>query len=59
MKIKKKAGDGRHTLTYDVGIPVFIIRYNYGKQTGHKTEFMILINKYCIGDRTSKLYSPW
>ena len=29
------------------------------KKTVHNTEFIKLINKYFIGDRTADPYSPW
>ena len=59
MKSKNEAGDGLHNFTEGVGIPDVIIRGNSDKQTGHNTEFMKLINKYCISDRTAEPYYPW
>ena len=58
MKINKEDGDGLKKFTDDVSITNVIMRENSGEQNGHNTEFMKLMNKYCIGDRTVELYSP-
>ena len=54
MKTKKEAGDGLQNFTGDVGISYITMRNNTGKQTGQNTEYLKLINKYRIGDRTSE-----
>ena len=48
----KKAVDGLQNFTEDMGIPAIIMRGNDGEYTGHNTEFIILIHKHCIGDRS-------
>ena len=59
MKSKKEAGNGLQNFTEDVGISYITMRNNTGKQTGQNTEYLKLINKYRIGDRTSEPQSPW
>ena len=59
MKRKREAGDVLKNFTEYVSIPNFIISYIASEQTGHNTEFMTLINKYCIGDRTAEMYYTW
>ena len=42
-----------------MGIADVIMRDNTGKNTCHNTEFMKLINKYCIAGRTAEPEYPW
>ena len=56
MKINKESGDVLQNFTDYVGNPALIMKDNSGEQTGHNTEFVKLINNYCIGDIT---YEPY
>ena len=58
MKSKKEASYGLQNFTEYRSIPAVILRNIYGEQTSHNTEFMKLIKKYCIGDRTDEKYFP-
>ena len=59
MQSNPQAREDFNVVTRDIGVPNTVISDNVGEQTGPQIELHEFICRFCIGGRTTELYSPW